>query len=69
MTWLQLYGVTLLAAIGFTTSLFIAGLAFGEGALLDRAKVGILIAAIIAGVGGWGVLSHAATEDRRSTAR
>ena len=69
VTWRQLYGVTWLAAIGFTTSLFIAGLAFGEGMLLDQAKVGILVAAIIAGVGGWGVLSHAATEDRRSAAR
>ena len=65
VTWLQLYGVTWLAAIGFTTSLFIAGLAFGEGMLLDQAKVGILVAAIIAGVGGWSVLSHAARENGR----
>jgi NhaA family Na+:H+ antiporter len=60
VTWHQLYGVTWLAAIGFTTSLFIAGLAFGAGSLLDQAKVGILVAAFIAGVGGWCVLSSAA---------
>jgi NhaA family Na+:H+ antiporter len=68
VTWRQISGVSWLAGIGFTTSLFIAGLAFGEGALLAQAKVGILVAAIIAGVGGWGVLSHAAPEDRRSAA-
>jgi NhaA family Na+:H+ antiporter len=69
VTWHQVYGVTWLAAIGFTTSLFIAGLAFGEGMLLDQAKLGILVAAIIAGVGGWSVLSHAARDERPRSRR
>ncbi|MDF3018624.1 MAG: Na+/H+ antiporter NhaA [Thermomicrobiales bacterium] len=46
VSWRQLYGVSWLAGIGFTTSLFIAGLAFGDGGLLDQAKVGILVAAM-----------------------
>lgn len=51
--WRQLYGVACLCGIGFTMSLFIATLAFGEGALLGSAKVGILGASLISGVVGW----------------
>ena len=69
VSWRQLYGVSWLAGIGFTTSLFIAGLAFGDGGLLDQAKVGILVAAIIAGLGGWVVLSRSAGARPRSDAR
>jgi NhaA family Na+:H+ antiporter len=58
VTWRQIYGASWLAAIGFTTSLFIAGLAFEDGTLLSQAKIGILVAAIIAGLGGWIVLSR-----------
>jgi NhaA family Na+:H+ antiporter len=45
-----------LGGIGFTMSLFIAGLAFGEGATLEIAKIGILVASLIAGVVGWVIL-------------
>ena len=41
-------------------SLFIAGLAFGEGPMLALAKVGILAASVVAGVGGYLVLRRAA---------
>jgi Na+/H+ antiporter NhaA len=37
-------------------SLFVAGLAFGEGDLLAIAKVGILAASAIAGVVGYGLI-------------
>jgi Na+:H+ antiporter, NhaA family len=50
-SWRQLAGVGVLAGIGFTMSLFIAGLAFGE-TLLHEAKTGILLASLVAGVGG-----------------
>jgi NhaA family Na+:H+ antiporter len=33
-------------------SLFIGSLAFGESPLLDNAKVGILVASLVAGVAG-----------------
>jgi NhaA family Na+:H+ antiporter len=59
-TWKQFYGVSLLAGIGFTMSLFIATLAFGSGEALANAKIGILAASVIAGLAGWFVLSRAA---------
>ena len=55
--WRALHGVSWLGGIGFTMSLFIAGLAFpGSPDLLDSAKVGILAASILAGLVGWVVL-------------
>ncbi|HUP19039.1 MAG TPA: Na+/H+ antiporter NhaA [Gemmatimonadota bacterium] len=57
--WLQVYGVAWLAGIGFTMSLFIAGLAFPDGAeLLPAAKLAILVASVISGLGGWLVLAR-----------
>jgi NhaA family Na+:H+ antiporter len=50
-TWRQLAGVGVLAGIGFTMSLFIATLAFGQP-LLEHAKTGILAASLVAGVAG-----------------
>ncbi|MDX1379035.1 MAG: Na+/H+ antiporter NhaA [Anaerolineales bacterium] len=58
MTWARLYGLACLAGIGFTMSLFIAGLAFGEPELLDMSKVGILVASLISGSIGAFVLSR-----------
>jgi NhaA family Na+:H+ antiporter len=50
------YGASLLGGIGFTMSLFIAVLAFGEGQLLLVSKIGILIGSALAGTAGWIVL-------------
>ena len=55
-SWKQLYAASWLAAIGFTMSLFIAQLAFGEGETLYKAKIGILSASLIAGVTGYTLL-------------
>jgi NhaA family Na+:H+ antiporter len=52
VTWRQIYGVSWLAGIGFTMSLFIGTLAFNDVALLNMAKIGILIASLVAGVIG-----------------
>jgi NhaA family Na+:H+ antiporter len=54
--WLHVYGTSLLGGIGFTMSLFIAVLAFGEGHLLSIAKIGVLVASGLAGTAGWMVL-------------
>ena len=59
MTWTRLYGLAWLAGIGFTMSLFIAGLAFGVSDLLTLAKAGILVASLISGTVGAFILSRA----------
>ncbi|WP_104054302.1 MULTISPECIES: Na+/H+ antiporter NhaA [unclassified Arthrobacter] len=47
--WIDLFGVAVLAGIGFTVSLLVADLSFGHGTIPnDHAKVGILAASIVA---------------------
>ncbi|MDQ0868190.1 NhaA family Na+:H+ antiporter [Arthrobacter sp. V1I9] len=47
--WIDVFGVSLLAGIGFTVSLLVAELSFGQGSLHDdHAKVGILTASLLA---------------------
>ncbi|MGI9017217.1 MAG: Na+/H+ antiporter NhaA [Euzebya sp.] len=55
--WLEMCGVGLLAGIGFTVSIFIAGLAFSDPQLVEAAKVGILTASITAGILGFSALA------------
>jgi Na+:H+ antiporter, NhaA family len=54
--WRHIAGASFLGGIGFTMSLFIAGLAFDDPAMLDRAKIGILLASLLAGVAGYSLL-------------
>ncbi|PLR28663.1 Na+/H+ antiporter NhaA [Caulobacter zeae] len=51
-TWVQLYGVSLLCGIGFTMSLFIGLLAFGDPAIQDEVKVGVLVGSFFAAKAG-----------------
>jgi NhaA family Na+:H+ antiporter len=53
VTWSMLAGVGMLGGIGFTMALFVGELAFGEGSLLDSAKLGIVTASLLSGVLGW----------------
>jgi NhaA family Na+:H+ antiporter len=60
VTWRMVHGVAWLGGIGFTMSLFVAGLAFpGMPALLAAAKLGILAASLGAGICGWILLRRA----------
>jgi NhaA family Na+:H+ antiporter len=53
----QLLGTSLLCGIGFTMSLFIGALSFGEDASLqDAVKIGVLSGSLLAGLSGWAVL-------------
>jgi NhaA family Na+:H+ antiporter len=54
--WRQILGVGMLGGIGFTMSLFIANLAFGDRPALEMAKMGILAASITSGIAGAVVL-------------
>jgi NhaA family Na+:H+ antiporter len=68
VTWNQLWGVSCLAGIGFTMSLFVTELAFKSEALIANAKVGILLASIGSAVAGYFVL-HAVLPRDESTPR
>lgn len=60
VTWRMVHGAAWLGGIGFTMSLFVAGLAFPDmPALLAAAKLGILAASLGAGICGWILLRRA----------
>jgi Na+:H+ antiporter, NhaA family len=59
-TWRQLVAVSVLAGIGFTMSIFIAGIAFDDPARAAAAKTGVLGASLVAGVVGLALLRRAA---------
>jgi NhaA family Na+:H+ antiporter len=54
--WKTMIGAGCLGGIGFTMSLFIAGLAL-EGALLDEAKIGILVGSAVSATVGCALLT------------
>ncbi|MEL7708692.1 Na+/H+ antiporter NhaA [Citromicrobium bathyomarinum] len=54
--WRQVHGVSLLAAIGFTMSLFIGNLAFDSAAQVDAVKIGVLAGSVIAALAGFFLL-------------
>jgi NhaA family Na+:H+ antiporter len=56
--WGHIYGVGLLAGIGFTMSIFIGTLAFDEARLLETAKLAILCASVVSGVLGLLILKR-----------
>jgi NhaA family Na+:H+ antiporter len=51
--WRHILGVAWLAGIGFTMSLFISQLAFDNPIIAERAKIGILVASLVAGLIGF----------------
>jgi NhaA family Na+:H+ antiporter len=57
VTWPQLAGVAAVAGIGFTVALFVAALAFEDARVQAEAKVGILVASLVASAVGAGILA------------
>lgn len=54
--WLQLYGICLLAGIGFTMSLFIGLLAFPAPEIMEYVKFGVLAGSLLSALAGYLVL-------------
>ena len=60
VSWLQIYGLALVAGIGFTMSLFIGGLAYpGQDTLVEEVKIGVLVGSLLSAVAGFAVLALA----------
>jgi NhaA family Na+:H+ antiporter len=57
-SWPMIYGISCLAGVGFTMSLFVSELAF-KGIMADEAKIGILIGSLLSGALGYIVLTRA----------
>jgi NhaA family Na+:H+ antiporter len=66
--WAHVVGVGALAGIGFTVSLFLAGLAYSDPELLDAAKIGVLGGSLVAAAAGISALLVAGRH-RGSSAR
>jgi NhaA family Na+:H+ antiporter len=58
-SWLQLFGVAVLAGIGFTMSLFIGMLAFPEPQYAADIRIGVLSGSVIAACVGYLILRNA----------
>lgn len=64
ISWLALYGVSLLCGVGFTMSLFIGSLAFTNPALLTQVRIAVMLASILSGLLGAGVLYYATKQPK-----
>jgi NhaA family Na+:H+ antiporter len=62
-------GLAMLGGIGFTVSLFIAGLAFDSATQTSDAKIGILVASVLSAVAGLFTLSRVLRGRSRGNAR
>lgn len=52
-SWSHMFGVSILGGIGFTMSIFISNLSFDDGALIDIAKVSVLVTSVAAAILGY----------------
>jgi NhaA family Na+:H+ antiporter len=57
--WRMIHGVSLLAGIGFTMSLFIGSLAFDTTDRITDVRLGVLLGSLCSAVCGFGVLRFA----------
>ncbi len=64
--WAHVYGVSALAGIGFTMSLFIGSLSFADPALMNDVRLGVLVASGLSAVIGATVLVMAGNPTREA---
>lgn len=64
--WAEMVGVTFIAGIGFTMSLFIGSLAFPDDALMNNVRLGVLGGSLTAALCGAAVLAFSGTDRTRA---
>jgi NhaA family Na+:H+ antiporter len=63
-SWAQVWGMAVLCGIGFTMSLFIGALAYPSApALVDQAKLGVLVGSALSALLGFAILRFAGKDD------
>lgn len=68
LNWRHVYGVSLLAGVGFTMSLFIGTLAFDDPANQNAVRLAVLLGSLLSAVTGFVVLRFLAGGDRSQDA-
>ena len=63
-TWKIVYGLACLSGVGFTMSLFIAGLSFESAEFLEYSKIGIILGSLLSGVLGFVLLKRGIMESK-----
>jgi len=54
--WVHIFGLALLAGIGFTMSLFIGGLSFDNAETMNLVRLGVLTGSVVSALAGYSVL-------------
>ncbi len=69
VSWAHMYGISLLAGIGFTMSLFIGTLAFVDAEHAKAVRLGVLLGSTLSAVMGYLLLRALSERQRRSSPR
>lgn len=64
--WLHIYGISCLAGVGFTMSLFIGGLSFADAEMMNQVRMGVLSGSIVSGLLGYTALMLASTTSQEA---
>lgn len=61
-TAVHIYGISCLAGVGFTMSLFIGGLSFADAEMMNQVRLGVLSGSIVSGILGYTALMLASRQ-------
>ena len=67
-TALHIYGISCLAGVGFTMSLFIGGLSFADAEMMNQVRLGVLSGSIVSGILGYTALMMASRQSPQDDA-
>lgn len=66
VTWMHILGASMLGGIGFTMSIFISGLSFGQDQFIELSKVGVIAGSLVSGILGLGILALVALRNKKT---